>query len=527
VALASFSRVDPAVVALRRARRTNRVSDVDWVDALYRVYVAAVAGLIGVFLLAGAAGDDPLSAQELQQVRDYGAVFVSALVGLLSLLAIRSGRRGGPLALEGPDVTHVLLAPVDRGPVLRSLALRQIRFGAFAGLVGGGVAGYLASRRLPGTVATWVSAGAGEGLVAVTFAVGLGYLTAGHRRALVATGIALAAGASGAMGSIALLPTAHQGADIALAIVGAAAAAVVLALGLAALGGLSVEAAERRSRLVGQLRFAVTLQDLRTALLLRRQLAQERPRLRPWLRLRRRSPLRHSVWRRGWHSVLRWPGVRIARLLALGVVAGLALRAAYEGTAPMVVVAGFALWVAAMEAVEPVAQEIDHPDRLTGAPVIEGLVHLHLAFVGMTVLLPVGLAAIGAGALAGGHPGTAALVGVATLPPALLCAIGGAVGAVRGSDPSRRVGSFLPSPEAMGMTVAARIVWPPAVAIIGTLPVLGARAAANGPVDTPVQGAVALAMPLTIILGGLLLAYVRFGDDARAWWNELTGGTSR
>src|SRR4051794_41361499 len=36
-----------------------------------------------------------------------------------------------------------------------------------------------------------------------------------------------------------------------------------------------------RTELVGQLRFAVTLQDLRTVLVLRRQLAQERPRARP------------------------------------------------------------------------------------------------------------------------------------------------------------------------------------------------------------------------------------------------------
>ena len=48
--------------------------------------------------------------------------------------------------------------------------------------------------------------------------------------------------------------------------------------------GSSLEAAERRTELVGQLRFAVTLQDLRTVLVLRRQLAQERPRSRPWIR---------------------------------------------------------------------------------------------------------------------------------------------------------------------------------------------------------------------------------------------------
>ena len=42
-----------------------------------------------------------------------------------------------------------------------------------------------------------------------------------------------------------------------------------------------MEKAQRRARLVAQLRFAVTTQDLRTAMLLRRQLAAERPRPTP------------------------------------------------------------------------------------------------------------------------------------------------------------------------------------------------------------------------------------------------------
>src|SRR5205814_10176308 len=43
-----------------------------------------------------------------------------------------------------------------------------------------------------------------------------------------------------------------------------------LALGLHLVGNVSVEAAERRSTLVGQLRFAATLQDIRTVIVLRR-----------------------------------------------------------------------------------------------------------------------------------------------------------------------------------------------------------------------------------------------------------------
>ena len=56
------------------------------------------------------------------------------------------------------------------------------------------------------------------------------------------------------------------------------------------IGNLSIEAARRRAGLVAQLRFAVTLQDMRTVVLLRRQLAQEKPRNRPWIRTRPGRP---------------------------------------------------------------------------------------------------------------------------------------------------------------------------------------------------------------------------------------------
>ena len=47
-------------------------------------------------------------------------------------------------------------------------------------------------------------------------------------------------------------------------------AAVAVVAGLQLIGGVSIERLERRSRLVGQVRFAATLQDVRTVLVLRR-----------------------------------------------------------------------------------------------------------------------------------------------------------------------------------------------------------------------------------------------------------------
>src|SRR4051794_18679512 len=113
--------------------------------------------------------------------------------------------------------------------------------------------------------------------------------------------------------------------------------------------------ATRRASLAGQLRFAATLQDIRTVIVLRRQLAQERPRTRPWIRLKARQRARWPVWRRAWHGILRWPLARVVRLTILSAVAGACLVAAWRGTTPLIVLAGLALFVASLDAVEPLS----------------------------------------------------------------------------------------------------------------------------------------------------------------------------
>ena len=135
--------------------------------------------------------------------------------------------------------------------------------------------------------------------------------------------------------------------------------------GCTLVGDVSVEAAERRSTLVGQLRFAATLQDIRTVIVLRRQLAMELPRLQPWIRAPgagartgsrsgRAACAGSSVGRRrGWRgSSCSGPSPGFA---ARGRVVGHARR---SSSSP-----GLALFIAALDAVEPLAQEIDHPSR--------------------------------------------------------------------------------------------------------------------------------------------------------------------
>jgi hypothetical protein len=414
---------------------------------------------------------------------------VGLAVALAVAVALRSAGRGGPLAVEGPDVNHILLAPVDRRAALAGPASQQLRFGTFAGGASGAVIGLIAYRRLPGTPAAWVFWGAVVGGLAVVVALGA---------AMAASGRRVSRQAANGLG---LLVLAWSAADLALgvttspltllgrlslwalgfdwtAVGGALVALAVGALGLALVGGISLEAAERRSRLVGQLRFAATVRDLRAVMLVRRQLAQERPRSRPWLRVAPKpgSGTRLAVWTRDWRGLLRWPARRVARLVLLGAVAGASLRGVWAGTAPLVVVAGLALWLAALEAVEPLAQETDGADRRDSYPRAEGWIELRHLAAPCVVMVVVGVVAIGA-ALPLGQIGLVLGVGGATLVPAATAAVAGAAVSVVRPPPVVAAGDLMP--ELTGLRAVGRELLPPVLATAGLLPVLAARAVAT------------------------------------------------
>ena len=87
-------------------------------------------------------------------------------------------------------------------------------------------------------------------------------------------------------GRLALWGISQRWIDVIAIVIAIAMAAAALALG----GRLRVEALARRGELVSQLRFAATVQDLRTVVQLRRQLRSEVLRTRPWGQ--RRRPVR-------------------------------------------------------------------------------------------------------------------------------------------------------------------------------------------------------------------------------------------
>jgi hypothetical protein len=521
--------LEAALADFRRMRRRKRLADVHWIDALYQAYLTALLGGAALLIGAGFVGDGFLTPSQLERLARDGADWVGLIAAAVVAVGLRSGSRGGPVALERADVWHVLLAPVDRTTAMRGPAVRQLRFLLFVAAVTGAVVGILAAHRLPEEDIAWAACGALFGLTAIALGYGAALCASGirmpswlaSRLGLPLVTWAVADGANAVEGS----PTAAVG-HLALwpldftpiGVVAVLVAVALLVVGLSLVGNVSVEAAERRSTLVGQIRFAATLQDVRTVIVLRRQLAMELPRLRPWVPVRTRGTHRWPVWSRGIRGLLRWPAARVARLVLLGTIAGLAARGAWNGTSPLIAVSGLALYLAALDAVEPLAQEIDHPTRRNSLPIEGGAVELRHIPVAVVAMILVCLVAFVAAVVAGPSWSTVEIAAACVLPAAL-GAVGGAVISVVGGAPTQGgtgdTWSLMP-PEVAGMRIVYRTAWPPGMAIIGIVPVLAARTAARHGVP---------AAPVALAAGGgvlvlfvIVCAWVRERERVHAWW---------
>jgi hypothetical protein len=518
-----------AVKQLHAYRRRKRIQDLDWFEAAYRVYLTGILGIVITLFAASFIGDKELDASGIAKLRDHGPAALGLVVAVAIFLGLRSGSRGGPLAVEPAEVRYVLLAPVERRHALWPAAFKSARFATFAGAVVGAIGGYLAHRRIPdGATAAWVASGLVTGALIALALVGSALIASGVRlRRWIATilgfaviGWAVADLVAGVpaptttIGSIALWPLRVRPLDV----LGAIAVVASVAIGTALLNGLSLEAAERRTALVGQLRFAVTVQDLRTVMVLRRQLAQDRSRQRPWLRLHSGHRRRTTVWHRDWQGVLRFPAPRLLRMVVLTIGSAFVLLAVYHGTTPLVIVSALAMYLVGLDAVEPLSQEIDQSDRADALPVERGVLLAQHAAVPAVVMLLVG--ALGyLAVLAVERTATAAAVGAISLVAvAWSGAAGAAVTVGLGTPEPMKDGQLLP-PEVAGLKIAVRTAWPLIVGVIGTLPVLAARRFADRG-QSPVGGAAQAAfLPLLVVL--MTVAWLRFREPAKAWWHQL------
>jgi hypothetical protein len=509
-----------ALAELHRARRQNHRSAVHWVDALYRVYIGGLAAIGAIVAGTGAFGDQRLSVTDATAFADTATPWLGLAFAAAAGIGLRSGGRGGPLTLQAATVQHELLAPVDRTTVLRGPALKLLRFTAFTGACTGAVVAATGMRRLPVNAGELIVAGAAAFATAAVAAISLALVSSGRRLGPVLANAGAAAllawSALDVLRGTATSPFTLLGrlAFGSLTFDGRALAPVVVALALVpvaltGLAGTSVDDARRRAGLVAQLRFAVTLQDIRTVVLLRRQLSQERPRRRPWIDLGRggRVP---PIWRRDWRCYLRFPVVRLARMLVMAAVAGLGLAATWNGVRPAFLITALALYLASYDAVEPLGQEIDHPSRWDSFPEDHGMTllwHLPAAFVVMLVVCAVAAAV----SLVAVPASVVASLAPSLLPfTALAATAAGALSTVMGApDLSKMLAG--PGADMMGFVLILRLVVPPAL-VAATLATMFRAGVTPEALDLDkMQNVLAWAVTAT----GFSVVYIRYRRPTR------------
>ena len=474
------------VVELRQARRRRRLQKVNVFEALYRGYLTVLGLAVGIWTLSNLPSDHRLLHQQVVSAAHRGPALLGIAAAGVVVLSVRSGLRGGPLVLEAPDIQHVLLAPLARGAALRAPALQRLRTKVSGWAATGAIAGLLASKRLPGAPVEWLACGAAAGALTGAAAAGLGLVASGRRLGRLwgfVISVVLFGWAVGDyvlhaetspftwIGRVAMYPVA---AGAWAWLVAFPVAAAVLA-GLASVGGVSLEAAMRRASLVGQLRFALTVRDLRTVVVLSRLLAEERPRRRPIISLRAGSGRFWAVWKRDWQGLLRWPASRLIRVLVLGAAAGAALREVWNGTTPLLLVAGIALWLIAMDTDVGLAGEVDHSDQSRLVPVDGGDLLLRHFPAGVTAVILVALAGGLAGAQVGGWSFRAVQLGLVVAVPAGVAAVAASAVSTIRSVYGSASGLLAFSPEAAGLGVVVREALPPLIATAGVVSVWAAR----------------------------------------------------
>lgn len=574
-------RHDASVVSdLRRARRDRRLGDTEWFDVLYRVYLFALAGSIATVV----ASDNVAGLLDDDVTIDAVVTRGPSIAGLVAMLAfgvgLRNGADGGPVSVESADVRHLLLAPVSRRRVLLSPIVQRLRSVAFALALGFAVLGQLVAREIDGSRGGWAASGALFGAVLASLYVGGAVVAHAVRlprwlatiasTVLVAwqgaaawdtwnvapipdaDGIVLLAnrsplpGPANPLGSIAFWGERKQNVDVVA--LGAVAALVLAALLLG--GRLRLEPLERRGQLVSQLRFAATVQDIRTVVLLRRQLRAETVRARSrfdWVPTtdHRRSPDRAApvhrpqrrtatdrrtpffIWRRGLTAIGRLPTSRLLRIAALAAVGGAAASLAVT-TSPLLLIlvvgAGFLL---GLESIEPLAQEIDRPDLTDGLPISRGWLFAHHLVAPAALLTAAALAGAVAATIV--EPTHVAASFALAVPLAWAGAIGAVVAAVKDApDPpavadttflgaDRGTESPFALPEFAGFSSVAAGALPVILSSICALPVLALRF--DPTLSTVLRSLVGVALCLVVTIWWVVRRD-RWGAGIRAFFAQ-------
>jgi hypothetical protein len=197
----------------------------------------------------------------------------------------------------------------------------------------------------------------------------------------------------------------------------------------------------------------------------------------------------------------------------------------------MMLLAGLIGFAAALDATDALGEEIDHPSRLQSTPIPQGVVLVHhVAPVIAVTLIPAIAASITVGVLADGLTfGAAALIAPGI---AIAAACGAIVNVVRdapGSSLGLGSGGLGDAGmgDALGMAAIVRIVWPPALALLGTIPLLVARESVERG-NSPAIEAIATGDMLMVCIAIVVAGWVRFRNDIKQGLASMnpTNGTA-
>ena len=207
--------------------------------------------------------------------------------------------------------------------------------------------------------------------------------------------------------------------------------------------------------------------------------------------------------------MLRWPGVRVLRVVVLGAAAGAACAGIAAGTTPLVVVAGLAMYVAALDSIEPLAQEVDHPSRTDAFPMPRGAVHVRHMPVAAVVMGSVSLIGLATALALRPRLSTLAVGGLTMVTATIGSIAGAAIGTISG-PPDPLSSWALGAPEIAGLHTIVRLLWPPALALAGFVPVIVATRLADQHRDSVLATtAVSSALVLGLELGMVAWVYAR------------------
>ena len=205
-------------------------------------------------------------------------------------------------------------------------------------------------------------------------------------------------------------------------------------------------------------------------------------------------------------------------MATLAVIAGLCAELVLEGTTPLLVGIGIALHLLGLDAIEPMSQEIDHPDFSDAMPHKRGWLLLrHFAAPGL-VLVPFAL--VGAATVAAVEPEHALAALALAVPVAWAGATGSIVSVVRDApnpvEPS--ASSTAVPPEFAGFTSSMKFLVPLVVSSVAGLTALAMR-------ELPTPGtALRMAVLDALVIAATGLWVLRRDEWGKAWRRFLDAG---